>query len=98
MLGDVIASDEPGPVPNPSSQGRAAAQRSLTGKVALVSGVARAHGLGRATALRLARAGATLVVADLVDDAGKDTATVTREVFDRVLAEITDAASAEKTA
>ena len=69
----------------------------LSGKVALVSGVARAHGLGRATALRFARAGAIVVGADLVDEAGEDTATVTREVFDRVMAEIADAAFARGT-
>jgi NAD(P)-dependent dehydrogenase (short-subunit alcohol dehydrogenase family) len=72
-------------------------ERTLSGKVALVSGVARAHGLGRATALRLARAGATLVVAELVDQSGNDTATVTRDDFDRVSAEIADAASAAQT-
>lgn len=73
------------------------AGRDLSGKVALVSGVARAHGLGRVTALRLARAGATVIGADLVDDAGDDTATVTRADFDRVMAEITAAATAAGT-
>jgi NAD(P)-dependent dehydrogenase (short-subunit alcohol dehydrogenase family) len=72
-------------------------ERALSGKVALVSGVARAHGLGRATALRLARAGATVVVADLLDESGSDTATVTRDVFARVSAEIAGAASAAHT-
>jgi NAD(P)-dependent dehydrogenase (short-subunit alcohol dehydrogenase family) len=68
--------------------------RDFSGKVALVSGVARAHGLGRATALRLARGGATIVGADLIDEGGGDTATVSRAVFDRVLTEITEVASA----
>lgn len=37
----------------------------LTGKIALVSGCARAHGFGRAIARRLARAGADLVLTDV---------------------------------
>jgi NAD(P)-dependent dehydrogenase (short-subunit alcohol dehydrogenase family) len=40
----------------------------------------------------LARAGAIVVGADLVDEAGGDTATLTRDVFDRVLAEVAEAA------
>ena len=42
----------------------------LNGKVALVTGAAGAHGLGRAIALRLAQEGADLVVNDLSEDAG----------------------------
>jgi NAD(P)-dependent dehydrogenase (short-subunit alcohol dehydrogenase family) len=82
----------------PQAESISAGRRDFSGKVALVSGVARAHGLGRVTALRLARAGAFVVAADLVDDAGDDTATVTRAAFDAVLAEITDVASARGTA
>ena len=82
--------------PGAASEARWKGQRDLSGKVALVSGVARAHGLGRATALRFARSGAVVVGADLVDEAGGDTATVTREVFDGVMAEVADAASAAR--
>jgi NAD(P)-dependent dehydrogenase (short-subunit alcohol dehydrogenase family) len=45
----------------------------------------------------LARAGAVVVGADLVDDAGNDTATVTRESFDRVMVDIAEAAAAAGT-
>src|SRR4051794_38191133 len=44
----------------------------FTGKVALVTGAAQ--GLGAATALRLAREGATVVVADLTAERGQGTA------------------------
>ena len=37
----------------------------LEGKVAVITGVGRPHGIGRPTALRLAREGAQLVLADL---------------------------------
>ena len=37
----------------------------LEGKVAVITGAGRPHGIGRATALRLAREGAQLVLADL---------------------------------
>src|SRR5690554_2662783 len=48
---------------------------ALAGKVAIVTGAA--HGIGRATALRLAREGAQVVVADIQDDLG---AAVVREI------------------
>lgn len=44
----------------------------VQGKIALVTG--GASGIGRASALELAREGATVVVTDVQDDAGKDTA------------------------
>ncbi len=44
---------------------------ALTGKAAIVTGAA--HGIGRATALRLAHEGAGVVVADIQDDLGNDT-------------------------
>jgi NAD(P)-dependent dehydrogenase (short-subunit alcohol dehydrogenase family) len=62
-------------------------------RVALVSGVARPPGLGFATALRLARGGYDLAVADLVADRPADTAEVTPAHFDDVVAEV-DAAGA----
>jgi NAD(P)-dependent dehydrogenase (short-subunit alcohol dehydrogenase family) len=42
---------------------------ALTDKVAIITGAA--HGIGRATALRFAQEGATVVVADIQDEAGK---------------------------
>lgn len=62
------------------------------GRVALVSGVARPPGIGRATALRLARAGYLLACADLVAEAPADTAQTTAAAFDEVVAEIEQAA------
>lgn len=98
MLVDVIENDNPGSESQTGAPPQAAGStRDLTGKVALVSGIARAHGLGRATALRLCRAGAMVVGADLLDEDGGDTASVTREAFDRVMTEIADTASAAGT-
>ena len=56
--------------------------------VALVSGVARPPGIGRAAALRLAARGYALVVADLVSPAPSDTGHVSSEAFDGVVAEL----------
>ena len=59
--------------------------------VVLVSGVARAPGIGYATALQLADTGADLVCADLVGSG--DTGYASSETFEAVLAEITDRAA-----
>jgi NAD(P)-dependent dehydrogenase (short-subunit alcohol dehydrogenase family) len=61
-------------------------------RVALVSGAARPPGIGRATALRLAASGCTVICADLVSDQPTDTAEVTRSSFDAVMAEVEHAA------
>ncbi|ESQ15401.1 MAG TPA: 3-oxoacyl-ACP reductase [Chromatiaceae bacterium] len=45
--------------------------QSLTDKVVLITGAG--SGIGRATALKMARAGATVVAADIVVDTGEDT-------------------------
>lgn len=60
-------------------------------RVALVSGVARPPGIGRATALRLAKAGHQLVCADLVTSDPTDTGHVTPDAFDAVIAEVQSA-------
>jgi NAD(P)-dependent dehydrogenase (short-subunit alcohol dehydrogenase family) len=66
---------------------------SATGRrpVALISGVARPPGIGFATALQLADAGADLLCADLVGSG--DTGYATGPTFDAVLAEITERAA-----
>jgi NAD(P)-dependent dehydrogenase (short-subunit alcohol dehydrogenase family) len=66
---------------------------SMTGKVALVMGAARKPGIGRATCMLLARAGADVVCADNivetgVPNAGSDTTFVTRSEVDAVAAEV----------
>jgi NAD(P)-dependent dehydrogenase (short-subunit alcohol dehydrogenase family) len=58
------------------------------GQVALVSGVARPPGIGRATALRLAAGGANVVCADLFDPSPRDTSTVRPELFGQIVAEV----------
>jgi NAD(P)-dependent dehydrogenase (short-subunit alcohol dehydrogenase family) len=67
---------------------------SLAGRVALVSGVARAHGVGRATALRLVAAGASVMCADIVTEQKADTGTATPARFGAVMEEIRAAAAA----
>ena len=46
---------------------------SMDNKVALVTGAGNEKGIGRATALAFADAGATVVVADINDDGGRET-------------------------
>ena len=66
----------------------------FAGKVAVVAGCARPPGMGHATAIRLARAGASVVCADAVGDttagiAGSyDTGIVTAEVLESVTADV----------
>lgn len=65
----------------------------LTGKVAIVTGVGRPQGIGRATALRLAREGARLVLADLGSGMTQSTQDVIGVLPDleRVATEVQDA-------
>jgi acyl-CoA synthetase (AMP-forming)/AMP-acid ligase II len=69
----------------------------LAGRVAIVSGVARPPGVGRATALRLATAGAHVVCAELVGGHGgtPDTGSAPRLLFDRVVDEVRAAGPGE---
>jgi NAD(P)-dependent dehydrogenase (short-subunit alcohol dehydrogenase family) len=66
----------------------------FAGKVAVVAGCARPPGMGYATALRLARGGASVVCADAVGDPSAgiegsyDTGIVTAEVLESVTAEV----------
>lgn len=60
----------------------------MTGKVALVTGAA--SGLGRATALKLAGAGATLSIVDFNATALEETATSLRELGTKVLTTVAD--------
>ncbi len=65
----------------------------LTGKVAVVTGVGRPRGIGRATALRLAQEGAQIVLADLgqqMEAAGRDIRGVAPDLA-RVAAEVEEA-------
>jgi NAD(P)-dependent dehydrogenase (short-subunit alcohol dehydrogenase family) len=68
----------------------------FSGRIVLVSGVARPPGIGRATALRLASAGATVACADVVGEQAsdtRDTAVVPLALFDQVVAEVRAAAA-----
>jgi NAD(P)-dependent dehydrogenase (short-subunit alcohol dehydrogenase family) len=69
----------------------------FTGKVAIVAGCARPPGMGYATALRLAKHGATLVCVDAVGaqpEGGYDTGIVSEALLDEVTAEVAAAAVA----
>jgi NAD(P)-dependent dehydrogenase (short-subunit alcohol dehydrogenase family) len=69
----------------------------FTGKIALVAGCARPPGIGHATALRLARQGATVICVDAVGaqpDGGYDTGIVTAALLDEVTAEVAAVAGA----
>lgn len=63
----------------------------FTGKVALVAGCARPPGMGYATALRLARGGATVACVDAVGpqpDGGYDTGIVSADLLAEITAEV----------
>src|SRR3981081_3315214 len=64
------------------------AVEDFSGRGVLVSGVARPPGIGRSTALRLARAGATVACADVVSEQVSDTAVAPAALFDQVVAEV----------
>jgi NAD(P)-dependent dehydrogenase (short-subunit alcohol dehydrogenase family) len=69
----------------------------FSGRVAIVAGCARPPGMGYATALRLAKSGATVVCADAVGPqpaGGYDTGIVSQTLLDEVTAEVRAAASA----
>lgn len=68
---------------------------SLAGRTAVVVGAARPPGIGRATAIRLAAAGADVVCIDQVIDSAEptDTCAVPRQAFDRVVAEVAAAST-----
>jgi NAD(P)-dependent dehydrogenase (short-subunit alcohol dehydrogenase family) len=69
----------------------------FAGKIAFVAGCARPPGIGHATALRLARKGATVVCVDAVGDqpqGGYDTGIVTAALLDEVTAEVAAVAGA----
>ena len=61
------------------------------GRVAIVTGAAA--GIGRASALGFARAGASVVVADIDDSGGEETATLARDLGARASFVATDVAS-----
>jgi len=69
----------------------------FAGKIALVAGCARPPGIGHATALRLARKGATVICVDAVGDqpeGGYDTGIVTAALLEEVTAEVAAVATA----
>src|SRR3954471_22775143 len=59
-------------------------KKEFAGKVALVTGAA--SGIGRAAALAFARAGASVVVADVSEDGNRETARLIEEAGGRSLA------------
>ena len=63
----------------------------LEGKTAIVTGAG--SGIGRGTALEMAKAGADIVVAELRPEAGEETAALVRDVGRRVLVAHTDVTS-----
>src|SRR5436189_4366098 len=65
----------------------------FTGKVAFVTGAA--SGIGRAAALAFARAGASVVVADVGEDGNRETARLIEEAGGRSLAVRCDVTRAE---
>ena len=66
----------------------------LTGRVAIVTG--GGHGIGRAIALGLARAGADVAVIDTVEGRAQGTAEELRQMGRRTLAATGDGASARR--
>lgn len=66
---------------------------SLTGKVAFVTGAG--NGIGRATALAFSRAGASVVVADISQEANQETARLIEEAGSRALAVRCDVSRAD---
>jgi NAD(P)-dependent dehydrogenase (short-subunit alcohol dehydrogenase family) len=66
----------------------------LLGQSAVVSGVARPPGIGRATALRLAGAGANVVCAELVGEDSDDNGATSAAAFAEVVREVREAAKA----
>jgi NAD(P)-dependent dehydrogenase (short-subunit alcohol dehydrogenase family) len=66
---------------------------NVAGKVAFVTGAA--NGIGRATALAFARAGASVVVADVADQANQETARMIEAAGGRALAVRCDVTRAE---
>jgi NAD(P)-dependent dehydrogenase (short-subunit alcohol dehydrogenase family) len=71
-------------------------QANLAGKVAIVTGAAR--GIGRAYALGLAGAGAAVLVADLREDLGRDTAKAIEADGGRAVFQTVDVADPDSTA
>lgn len=65
----------------------------MAGKAALVTGAA--SGLGRATALKLAQAGANLCIVDLNEEGLKETEAMVAETGVRVLAHVADVSDAD---
>jgi NAD(P)-dependent dehydrogenase (short-subunit alcohol dehydrogenase family) len=68
-------------------------QGFYTGKVAFVTGAA--NGIGRAAALAFARAGASVVVADILEQNNQETARMIEEIGGRTLAVRCDVTGAE---
>src|SRR3954468_8565216 len=69
-------------------------KKEFAGKVALVTGAA--SGIGRAAALAFARAGASVVVADVGEDGNRETARLIEEAGGRSLAVRCDVTRADE--